>query len=119
MTDAQLGSSHLTPAPIGSSFQAKIEQGDSYSAPEIFDVEITILEVLRGNEASRMMGAQRISDVTVKDGFGPSTVWSCTEGKGIWHRALAVDRRPVCGGFACWQKNTIRNLRWYSSHSPN
>lgn len=61
-----LGMSHLSPAPIFTTVKAKIERGDAYSAPEIFDVEITVLEALRGNEALTLID---VSSNLIKEGF--------------------------------------------------
>ena len=48
-----LGSSHQNPAPIGSRVKTVIERGDAYSAPVYYNIEISVLEVVRGLEAMR------------------------------------------------------------------
>jgi len=39
------------PAPLGTTVKTKIERGDRYSAPEVYNLEITLQEVVRGEEA--------------------------------------------------------------------
>ena len=46
-----LGSSYSSPVPIGVTIKTTIERGDAYSAPEIYNVEITLLEIVRGDDA--------------------------------------------------------------------
>jgi len=47
-----IGSSFQYPVPIGQTVKTKIERGDAYSAPEVYDIEITVLETVRGDTAS-------------------------------------------------------------------
>ena len=47
----RLGSSFNHPAAIGTKVRTKIERGDRYSAPEIYDLDITVLQSVRGEEA--------------------------------------------------------------------
>ncbi|MBN1848565.1 MAG: hypothetical protein JW932_08260 [Deltaproteobacteria bacterium] len=68
-TNLDLGSSHLTPVPLGVSIKTKIERGDAYSAPEIFDLEITVLEILRGQEAWDQVRDQGVTDGPLSSGF--------------------------------------------------
>lgn len=68
-TSLDLGISHLKPVPIGVSVKTKIERGDAYSAPEIFDLEITVLEILRGREAWGRIQSEGVSDVPPLAGF--------------------------------------------------
>jgi hypothetical protein len=68
-TNLDLGSSHLNPVPLGVSIKTKIERGDAYSAPEIFDLEITVLEILRGQEALDRVQSQGVSDVPPQEGL--------------------------------------------------
>lgn len=49
--------------------KTKIERGDRYSAPEIYNLEITLLEVIRGKEALDRIKVQSISDALPKVGF--------------------------------------------------
>ncbi|MBN1255518.1 MAG: hypothetical protein JXA50_09625 [Deltaproteobacteria bacterium] len=48
---AVLGTSPRNPAPLGVTIKTKIERGDAYAAPEIYDIVITLLEIVRGEEA--------------------------------------------------------------------
>ena len=68
-TSLDLGISHLKPAPMGESVKTKIERGDAYSAPEIFDLEISVLEILRGQEAWDRVQAQGVTDDHPSSGF--------------------------------------------------
>jgi hypothetical protein len=45
------GSSPLNPAPIGKTIAGIVECGQGYTSHELYDMKITILEVLRGDEA--------------------------------------------------------------------
>ena len=63
------GSSHLSAAEVGETIKTTIERGDAYSAPEIYDVEITLLEVVRGEDAWERIKAQGVSSETPKAGF--------------------------------------------------
>ena len=40
------GNSRDRAAPLGITIKTKIERGDRYSAPEIYNLEITVLEVV-------------------------------------------------------------------------
>ena len=64
-----LGSSQEHPAPVGVTVKTKIERGDRYSAPEIYSLEITLLEVLRGKEAWDRIKVEGMSDEPPKAGF--------------------------------------------------
>ena len=48
---AQAGSSPLSPAPIGTTLAGIIECGGGYTSHELYDMKITLLEVVRGEEA--------------------------------------------------------------------
>lgn len=63
------GSSHLSAVPFGVSIKTTIERGDAYSAPEIYDVEIAILEIVRGTDAWERIKVQSISNELPKAGF--------------------------------------------------
>ena len=65
----QPGSSHLSPAPMGTDVKAKIERGDAYAAPEVFDVEITVLETVRGDDALDLIKEQEVSSDLPAEGF--------------------------------------------------
>jgi hypothetical protein len=64
-----LGRSQEHPAPLGMTVKTKIERGDRYSAPEIYHLEITVLEVIRGKEAWDRMKAQGVSEQLPKIGY--------------------------------------------------
>jgi hypothetical protein len=64
-----VGSSPQNPIPLGSTVKKKIERGDPYSSPEIYDVEITILELYRGEEARERIKAMGVSNDMPKAGF--------------------------------------------------
>ncbi len=62
------GSSFRNPAPPGITIKTKIERGDPYSAPEVYDVEVTITKILRGEEARKFIKNQNIiTDQPKKD----------------------------------------------------
>jgi len=63
------GSSHLSAVPVGVSIKTTIERGDAYSAPEIYDVEITLMEVARGEDAWERIRLQGVSSEPPKAGF--------------------------------------------------
>jgi hypothetical protein len=67
--DSTLGSKPDHAAPIGLTVITKIERGDRYSAPEIYNMEITLLEVIRGEEAWDRIKAQGVSDRLPQSGF--------------------------------------------------
>lgn len=65
----QMGTSPQNPIPLGSTIKKKIERGDPYSSPEIYDVKITILELNRGREARERLKAMGVSNEMPKAGF--------------------------------------------------
>ncbi len=67
--DATLGSRRNRAAPVGMTVKTKIEGGDRYSAPEIYNLEITVLEVLRGKGAWDRIRAAGVFDPALKAGF--------------------------------------------------
>ncbi|MFC1533855.1 hypothetical protein ACFL7M_10885 [Thermodesulfobacteriota bacterium] len=64
-----LGASNLSPVPVGVTIKTKIERGDAYAAPEIFDVEIAILEIARGQAELARAVAQGVPDEPPEAGF--------------------------------------------------
>jgi hypothetical protein len=64
-----LGSRQDCPVPVGVTVKTKIELGDRYSAPEIYSLEITLLEVVRGKEAWNRTEGEGVSDKLPKPGF--------------------------------------------------
>ncbi|MFC1535241.1 hypothetical protein ACFLZG_07170 [Thermodesulfobacteriota bacterium] len=54
------GSSHRSPASLGTMIKSTIERGNPYMAPRLYNVEITILEIIRGTEALERINAQGV-----------------------------------------------------------
>jgi hypothetical protein len=98
--DLNLGTSHLHPIPLGLAAKTKIERGDAYSAPEIFDLEITLHEVLRGPAAVKRLESQEIRDTVAEKGFelllAHLTIGYFRRGRGFGHVPYAL----VAGQFA-------------------
>ena len=67
--DATLGTSQDRPAPVGTTIKTKLERGDRYSAPEVYSLEITLLETIRGEEAWRRVSAEGITHEPPRSGF--------------------------------------------------
>jgi hypothetical protein len=63
------GSSHNSPVSIGETVKTTIERGHAYMHPMLYNVEITLLQILRGKEAWEQVKAQDISKEPPKDGF--------------------------------------------------
>jgi len=63
------GTSHNRPAPVGMTLKTTIERGEAYSAPEIYNVEITLLEIVRGHEAWERVKDQSPANKPPKTGF--------------------------------------------------
>jgi hypothetical protein len=64
-----LGRSKDHPAPVGVTIKTTIERGEAYAAPEIYNVEMTLLEIVRGNEAWERIKAQGSLNEPPKTGF--------------------------------------------------
>jgi hypothetical protein len=64
-----LGTSPSHPAPVGVTIKTTIERGEAYSAPEIYNVEITLLEIIRGDEAKERIKVQSPLNEPPKAGF--------------------------------------------------
>jgi len=64
-----LGSSYLNPVPMGKTVKTKIERGDAYAAPEVYDLEITVRETVHGNGAQEQINAQGVTDKPPMEGF--------------------------------------------------
>lgn len=54
------GSSHTNPAPPGVMVKTTIERGNPYMAPRLYNVELTLLEIIRGHEAMDRITEQRV-----------------------------------------------------------
>jgi hypothetical protein len=63
------GSSINNPAPVGVTVTTTVERGDAYLSPEIYNVRITVLEVVRGEEARKRISSQGVSDRPPETGF--------------------------------------------------
>ncbi len=63
------GSSYRNPAPLGVTIKTKIERGDPYSAPEVYDVEIAVTNIIRGEESKRLLKEQNIITDQLKENF--------------------------------------------------
>ncbi|MGB9887861.1 MAG: hypothetical protein ACPLPT_10600 [Moorellales bacterium] len=48
-------------APVGITVKSRIERGDPYSIPRVYQVEITVLEVLRGEPAAAVLREQGLA----------------------------------------------------------
>jgi hypothetical protein len=68
------GNSRDRAASLGKTVKTKIERGDRYSAPQIYNLEITVLEVVRGKEAWDRLGAEGVPQDDFKAGFEPCFV---------------------------------------------
>jgi hypothetical protein len=64
-----IGTSPGHPAPVGVTIKTTIERGEAYAAPEIYNVEITLLEFIRGNEAWERIKVQGSFKEPPKAGF--------------------------------------------------
>lgn len=64
-----LGSSRERPAPLRAPVRTTIEQGDRKPTPETFTLTITLLEVMRGEEALARIRAEGVCDGPPKAGF--------------------------------------------------
>ena len=63
------GSSVNSPAPLGFTVKTTIERGDAYLSPEIYNVEITVLEAIRGNAALERLRSQGAGDKSPEAGY--------------------------------------------------
>ena len=67
--DLEPGSSHRKAVPIGDTIKTTIERGNPYMHPTLYNVEITLLQTVRGNEAWERVKAQGVTDESPKVGF--------------------------------------------------
>ncbi len=58
-TAATQGRSPSSPAPVGTSVVTMIECGEGYTSHELYDMTITVTEVVRGQKASGLIGGAR------------------------------------------------------------
>lgn len=66
---AAQGDSPSSPAPTGKPFLAMIECGEGYTSQELYDMKITLLEVLRGKRAWDLLKGVTPSNNPPKIGF--------------------------------------------------
>jgi hypothetical protein len=64
-----IGSSYANATPLGVVLKTRIERGDAYSAPEIYDLDITLLEIIRGSKAFEKAKAEGVCSAPPKSGF--------------------------------------------------
>jgi hypothetical protein len=64
-----LGSSQDCPVPMGVALKTTIEHGDRKPTPESFNLEITLLDIVRGREALDRIEREGVSDQAFKAGF--------------------------------------------------
>ena len=63
------GSSFNSPAAVGTKVSTRIERGDRYSAPEVYNLDITVLQSVRGEEAkARLKNDSAIEEKQTHDG---------------------------------------------------
>jgi hypothetical protein len=63
------GSNRERPVPVGATSRTRIEGGDRYSAPQIYNLDITVLKALRGKGAGAFVEAQGLSGEPLKAPF--------------------------------------------------
>lgn len=56
-------------APLGTTIRTTIERGDAYLSPQLYNVEVSLLELVRGNEAEQRVKSEGISDKSADAGF--------------------------------------------------
>ncbi len=66
---AATGNTPLTAAKQGTTVRTTIERGDAYLSPQLYNVEITLLETLRGKAAQQRAQSQNIIDKPPQDGW--------------------------------------------------
>jgi hypothetical protein len=63
------GNSENDPVHPGQLIRTKIERGDRYSAPEVYDMQLTVIDFSRGAKAQETIKSQRITDKPPKAGY--------------------------------------------------
>jgi hypothetical protein len=64
-----LGSSSQNAVPLGTTVRTVIERGDPYLTPQLYNLDITILETLRGIKASEKIRNEGIIEKGTEDRF--------------------------------------------------
>jgi hypothetical protein len=68
-TPAALGTTPETAAETGVTLKTTIERGDAYLSPQLYNVEITLLQTIRGEAAAERVRSQKISSKPPLTGF--------------------------------------------------
>jgi hypothetical protein len=63
------GDSHDRAIPVGVTARTTIERGNAYLSPEIYNVEITLLDIIRGREALQQVKSQGVVNREPQAGF--------------------------------------------------
>jgi len=63
------GSLTQTAVPRGTMVRTIIERGDAYLAPQLYNLDITLLEVLKGSEVARRIEEENVCDRAPVSGF--------------------------------------------------
>ena len=66
---AAAGSSPQSAASVMATVKTTIERGDAYLSPQLYNVEVTLLQFLRGKEAGEQVRARGITDNPPQDGY--------------------------------------------------
>jgi len=56
------GSTYRSPAPVGVTVKTMIERGHAYLVPKLYNVEITLMEIVRGEDAWEHIKDQGVSE---------------------------------------------------------
>jgi len=64
-----LGSSPANPGPVGTSLAGIIECGQGYTSHELYDMKITLVEAVRGEQARKRVGQASSSNKPAPAGF--------------------------------------------------
>ena len=69
------GSSPSSPVPVGSTLDTIIECGEGYTSHESYDARITLVKVIRGEEAWKRIQAADANNPPAGDGYEYVLVW--------------------------------------------
>jgi len=64
-----VGSSRRSPAPVGVTIKTIIERGNAYELPDIYNLDMTVLEVVRGARVIQRFGEAGLSADSCDPGF--------------------------------------------------
>jgi hypothetical protein len=65
----RMGESYKNPTPIGVTVSTTVEMGDVYSGADLYDVKITLREIIRGNDAWQRIKAISAANPQPKENF--------------------------------------------------